>query len=215
MRVAERSAPQLPPPGGNGDKPEESEPPRKRGREASTSSGPVSGSTEELPPGTDEAGMGAEQDQEAPGTPQGPKPTVPETRGMKRQSDGDDDDRQFDREDDDGPEAASSASGSGAGIPCTNSGVQPGATRSSVAQPAQSPTAETRDISMDGLNTGHRDRRHDAGEKAAKESLEIEGRLRDMAVVRKKLGCKNDVSEVYSPPRIVTAAEAVSEVASA
>ena len=74
MRVAERSAPQLPPPGGNGDKPEESEPPRKRGREASTSSGPVSGSTEELPPGTDEAGMGAEQDQEAPGTPRGRNP---------------------------------------------------------------------------------------------------------------------------------------------
>ena len=29
-----------------------------------------------------------------------------------------------------------------------------------------------------------------------------------MDVVRKKLGCKNDVAEVYSPPRIVTVAQA-------
>ena len=29
------------------------------------------------------------------------------------------------------------------------------------------------------------------------------GAQRDMAVVRAKLGCKNDVSEFYSPPRVV------------
>ena len=29
------------------------------------------------------------------------------------------------------------------------------------------------------------------------------GIQRDMAVVRDKLGCKHDVSELYSPPRVV------------
>ena len=59
---------------------------------------------------------------------------------------------------------------------------------------------------MDHLS--RRDRQHDSGEKATLAALESEGRTRDMDVVRKKLGCKNDVAEVYSPPRIVTVAQA-------
>ena len=33
------------------------------------------------------------------------------------------------------------------------------------------------------------------------------GARRDMAVVRDKLGCKHDVSELYSPPRVVKMAK--------
>ena len=51
-------------------------------------------------------------------------------------------------------------------------------------------------------------RRHDQGEMKNMAAMEFEGRLCDMAVVRKKSGCKSDVSEVYSPPRIVTVAQA-------
>ena len=50
--------------------------------------------------------------------------------------------------------------------------------------------------------------KHGRDEAMAMRSLESQGRLRDMEVVRRKLGCKNDVSEVYSPPRIVTVAQA-------
>ena len=36
------------------------------------------------------------------------------------------------------------------------------------------------------------------------------GAQRDMAVVRDKLGCKHDVSEFYSPPRVVKMARKLS-----
>ena len=39
-------------------------------------------------------------------------------------------------------------------------------------------------------------------------TLADSSRLRDMAVVRKRVWCEHDVSEVYSPPRVVTIAEA-------
>ena len=35
------------------------------------------------------------------------------------------------------------------------------------------------------------------------------GAQRDMAVVRNKLGCKHDVSEFYSPPRVVKMAKSI------
>ena len=88
---------------------EEGESPRKRNREVRIpGSQDPDGSTEGLPPGTDEAGMRVDQSQEAPGAPHQPKPTVPEARGEKRRSDGDDEDREFAREDDlPAPNAAS------------------------------------------------------------------------------------------------------------
>ena len=46
------------------------------------------------------------------------------------------------------------------------------------------------------------------GESEMIATLADSNRLRDMAVVRKRLGCEHDVSEVYSPPRAVTIAEA-------
>ena len=38
-------------------------------------------------------------------------------------------------------------------------------------------------------------------------ALGASARVEHMGVVRKKLGCPNDASEVYSPPRVVTDAE--------
>ena len=37
--------------------------------------------------------------------------------------------------------------------------------------------------------------------------LEHERRLQDMAVIRQKLGCKADLAEVYSPPRVTEVAK--------
>ena len=46
------------------------------------------------------------------------------------------------------------------------------------------------------------------GERKANELLRQRRVREDMTVVRARLGCKADVAEVYSPPRIVTVAEA-------
>ena len=83
------------------DQAEEGESLRKRHRKVRIpGSQAPDGSTEGLPPGTDEAGMRVDQSQEAPGAPHQPKPTEPESRGEKRRGDGDDEDREFTREDD-------------------------------------------------------------------------------------------------------------------
>lgn len=50
--------------------------------------------------------------------------------------------------------------------------------------------------------------RWDQGEDAAMDALSAVARVEHMEVVRRKLRCTSDVSEVYSPPRIVTVAEA-------
>ena len=115
---------------------------------------------------------------------------VPAARGQKRESDGDDGDRDGDREEVYEDDAI-------------------GMDQSSTAvQPAQSSSVSA-SMSVDQMCVSHRHvppcRRAEA---RAIEPLEAEGRLQGMAVVREKLGCRNDLSEVYSLPRIVTVAQA-------
>ena len=110
---------------------------------------------------------------------------VPAARGQKRESDGDDGDRDGDREEVYEDDAI-------------------GMDQSSTAvQPAQSSSASA-SMSVDQMCVSHRHvppcRRAEA---RAIESLEAEGRLQGMAVVREKLGCRNDLSEVYSPPELL------------
>ena len=161
------------------------QPPKKRPRD---------GSTVGLPPSTDEAGRrGSEMTDDAPGASPSRNPSVPRTfeistptpRGQKRESDGNDDDRVGEREEVYEGEAASGSADQA----------------SNVAQPSR-PPASSSSMPVDHLS------KHLRHEAMAMGSLSAEGRHRDMSVVRKKLGCKNDVSEVYSPPRIVTVAEA-------
>ena len=47
----------------------------------------------------------------------------------------------------------------------------------------------------------------DGAQDQAMNALADSSRERDMEVVRAKLGCKVDVGEIYSPPRVVTVAE--------
>ena len=49
----------------------------------------------------------------------------------------------------------------------------------------------------------------DTGEKQFEERVAWDGARRDMAVVRQHLGCQHDVSEFYSPPRVVKMAKAL------
>ena len=120
------------------------------------------GSVAALPPGTDEAGMGVDSDQDAKGAPQSPKPQSSSARGRKRESGGGDEEREEGREHwQDADNGAASSSG---------------------------PWRQGEDAAMDALDKG--------------------ARMDHMKVIRMKLGCSNDVSEVYSPPRIVTVAEA-------
>ena len=135
--------------------------------------------------------MGAGISQDAASSSQTPKPAVPEVRGTKRGSDQDDEERHYQRADEDGTEEIQ-----------WKVFPQPSRTPS----PIRSANTEPADVKMDSIHV--RGPRCSRPEQKALERFESEGRLRDMANVREKLGCKADVAEVYSPPRIVTVAQA-------
>ena len=81
----------------------------------------------------------------------------------------------------------------------TSEGPQPAPTSSSS-------TAE--DVVINSIDNKKKNARFDDGVKAM-DSVLSEGRpAADMRVLRKVLKCRNDISEVYSPPRVVTVAEA-------
>ena len=160
------------------ESPRESGSPKKRQRDGDGTN----------PTTTDESGEGLPPAADEPGMASSSSRIPPGTigqgetqsgsRGRKRESDGDDMARDELVREDDLPDPAAATS-SDAPMQPESSAHPPSTTRSSSA-------AETRDIG----------------------NLEQRQRLVHMEVVRRRFGCKSDLSEVYSPPRIVTVAEA-------
>ena len=187
---------------------------RKRTRIDPAVSGPApgpAGSTAGLPPSTDEAGRrGSTITEDAAGTSPSRNPSVPQAfdmytpppaqaaRGQKRETDGDDEDRYGDREEE---------------VPDPVGVLPQPALPGNVFRPDESwiqPSSASSSMPVDGWTPACRTDMPPCSrpEARALESLEVEGRLQGMAVVREKLGCRNDLSEVYSPPRTVTVAQA-------
>ena len=160
----------------------ESAPPKKRHRDA-WAADPNTMTDESgvgLPPAVDEPGTASSTTVFPSGT-IGQGETQSASRGEKRGNEGGDEAREdLQREDYDSKYDDAEAS-------------------SSMQAQATLPASSSHDSPMGSFNSG---------EVQAMDALAAEGRCRDMDAVRAKLGCKNDVSEVYSPPRIVTVAEA-------
>ena len=149
---------------------------------------PTDGSVMGSAPGTDEGSRGVVSDEHATkAAPSQPKPTVQEPRGLKRAGNGNDDERGDDvaareevYEDDDSMLANAPTS------------------------IATAPTQATEGGMIDNV---HSTKGYAAAEGRMTESMARTGRNRDMEVVREKLGCKVDVGEIYTPPRVCKMAE--------
>ena len=181
---------------------QEEDVPRKRPRDK--------GSTVGQAPGPDDGSHGIGQPQDAQreestpiaqGTSQEPKPTGP-TRGVKRNSEDDDEARYFIREDElpdnQGTTAAQPAQSSASESASASADMPVDSIRHSTFQAHPWIPAKAKRVSA----------KCESGEVEAMEGLEAEGRINNMETMRKKHGCHNDLSEVYSPPRIVTVAQA-------